>query len=145
MNPPKVLWPTNFSRKAQNALPYIQNLIKEKGANIHVLYVIPDIAHHESWYGSYTTSHAMRLTCQEEKTAIRRLNQLCMNYMDGCALFTRHTAVGEPAEEILRLIQTEGIDMVVMANTPSTLSDIGEPTIEKVMRMATIPVEVISA
>ena len=145
MNQPKVLWPTNFSRRAQKALPYIQNLINEEGADVHVLYVIPDIAHQVPWYGSYTASHAIRLTRQERRTAIRRLNQLCINYLDGCALFTRHTAVGEPAEEILKLIHAEGMDMVVMANTPSGLPDIGEPTIEKVMRMATIPVEIISA
>ena len=143
MNPPKVLWPTDFSRRAEKALPFITSLIREKGAEVHVLYVIPDIARHEPLYGSYDDRHIERLTRQEERSAVKRLDQLCTKYMDGCALFTRHTAVGEPADEILKLIAAEGMDMVVMTPHSHTLPDIDEPTSEKVKRMASIPVEVI--
>ena len=45
----KVLWPTDFSSSAKKALPYITSLTMQYGAEIHVLYVIEDIAHHESW------------------------------------------------------------------------------------------------
>lgn len=145
MNNPKVLWATDFSRRAEKALPFINSLVREKGADIHVLYVIPDIARHEPWYGEYDNRHIERLTRREEQSATKRLNQLCNKYMDGCALFTRHTAVGEPAEEILKLIDSESMDMVVMADHPTHIADIGEPTLEKVKRMAPVPVEVISA
>jgi nucleotide-binding universal stress UspA family protein len=145
MNKPKVLWPTDFSRRSEKALPFIASLIRDKGADVHILYVIPDIARHEPWYGSYDEAHVERLTRREEKSAVKRLNQLCDKYMNGCALFTRHTAVGEPAEEILKLIDAEHMDMVVMADHPTHIPDIGEPTLEKVKRMAPVPVEVISA
>ncbi|WP_300666745.1 universal stress protein [Desulfoluna sp.] len=144
MNSPKVLWTTDFSRRAEKALPFITSLIREKGADVHILYVIPDIARHEPWYGEYDERHIQRLTRREEQSATKRLHQLCTKYLDGCALFTRHTAVGEPAEEILKLIKAEQIDMVVMADHPSHIPDIGERTLEKVKRMASIPVEVIA-
>ena len=145
MNNPKVLWPTDFSRRAEKALPYIANLIREKKADVHILYVIPDIARHEPWYGEYDEQHVKRLTKREEESAAKRLNQLCSKYLDGCALFARHTAVGEPADEILKLIDKEGMDMVVMAGHEPHIPDVGEPTLEKVKRMASVPVEVISA
>ena len=144
MNSPKVLWPTDFSRRAEKALPFITSLVREKGADIHVLYVIPDIARHESWYGEYDERHIERLTTREKQSAAKRLNQICIKYLDGCTLFTRHIAVGEPAEEILKLIDTEDMDMVVMADHPSDIADIREPTLAKVQRMAHVPVEVIS-
>lgn len=144
MNHPKVLWPTDFSRKAEKALPFITSLIREKGAEVHVLYVIPDITQHDPWYGSYDARHTQRIIRQEERSAVKRLNQLCTKYLGECALFTRHTAVGEPADEILKLIDAEGMDMVVMAHHPHDLPDIDEPTLEKVKRMASVPVKVIS-
>lgn len=144
MKSPKVLWPTDFSRRAEKALPFIATLIREKKADVHILYVLPDIARHEPWYGEYDARHIERLTRQEERSAKKRLNQLCNKYLDGCALFTPHTAVGNPADEILKLIEAEGMDMVVMADHPPHIPDIGEPTLEKVKRMARVPVEVIA-
>jgi len=44
----KVLWPTDFSSSAEKALPYVTDLTQKYGAEIHVLYVIEDIAHHQS-------------------------------------------------------------------------------------------------
>ncbi|MDF1592555.1 MAG: universal stress protein [Desulfobacterales bacterium] len=49
----KILWPTDFSKSAEKALPYVQSITQQYGAEIHVLYVIEDIAHHESWYGEF--------------------------------------------------------------------------------------------
>jgi nucleotide-binding universal stress UspA family protein len=145
MNNPRVLWPTDFSRRAEKALPFITSLIRERGADVHVLYVIPDIARHEAWYGEYDERHIQRLTTREKQSAAKRLNQLCIKYMDGCTLFTRHIAVGEPAEEILKLIDSGDMDMVVMTKHTSHIADITEPTLAKVKRMSSVPVEVISA
>ncbi|MEE9495794.1 MAG: universal stress protein, partial [Desulfobacterales bacterium] len=49
----KILWPTDFSNSAEKALPYVTSLTQKYQAEIHVLYVIEDIAHHESWYGDF--------------------------------------------------------------------------------------------
>ena len=43
----KVLWPTDFSSSAEKALPYVTDLTQKYGAEIHVLYVVEDIAHHD--------------------------------------------------------------------------------------------------
>ena len=57
----KVLWPTDFSSSAEKALPYVTDLTQKYGAEIHVLYVIEDIAHHEAWYGEFEKTHIDKL------------------------------------------------------------------------------------
>jgi nucleotide-binding universal stress UspA family protein len=53
----KVLWPTDFSSSSEKALPYVTSLTQKYQAEIHVLYVIEDIAHHDGWYGDFDQSH----------------------------------------------------------------------------------------
>ena len=57
----KVLWPTDFSSSAEKALPYVTDLTQKYGAEIHVLYVIEDIAHHDCWYGEFEKSKVDKL------------------------------------------------------------------------------------
>jgi nucleotide-binding universal stress UspA family protein len=112
----KVLWPTDFSRSAQKALPYVTSLTMQYGAEIHVLYVIEDIAHHVSWYGEFDKAHIDKLMQWADKSAKRRLDQICDKYLEGCPLYIKHIAVGDPALEILKLIDKEKVDLVVMAS-----------------------------
>jgi len=56
----KILCPTDFSRNAQKALPHVKSLTKKYNAEIHVLYVIEDIANHEPWYGEFPSGRTPR-------------------------------------------------------------------------------------
>ena len=112
----KVLWPTDFSSSAEKALPYVTDLTQKYGAEIHVLYVIEDIAHHESWYGDFDKSHVDKLMQWADKSAKKRLDQVCQKYLDSCPLYVKHIAIGDPAQEILKLIEKEKVDLVVMAS-----------------------------
>ena len=51
----------------------------------------------------------------EDKKAKERLNQICNKYLKGCPLYVRHIAIGDPAQEILKPVEKEKVDMVVMA------------------------------
>jgi nucleotide-binding universal stress UspA family protein len=115
----KVLWPTDFSSSAEKALPFVTDLTQKYGAEIHVLYVIEDIAHHESWYGDFDRSHVDKLMEWADKSAKKRLEQVCEKYLNSCPLYIKHIAVGDPAQEILNLIEKEGVDLVVMASQAS--------------------------
>ena len=45
----KLLWPTDLSGNAAKALPYVTSLTEKYQTEVHLLYVIEDVAHHESW------------------------------------------------------------------------------------------------
>ena len=78
----KVLWPTDFSSSAEKALPYVTDLTQKYGAEIHVLYVIEDIAHHESWYGDFDRSKVDKLMEWADQSAQKRLEKVCEKYLN---------------------------------------------------------------
>lgn len=112
----KILWPTDFSKNAEQALPYVTSLGEKYQTDVHVLYVIEELALHEPWYGEFDQSHIDKIHEWEEKTAKKRLDEICENHLNGCPLYKKHIAIGDPAQEILKLTEEEKVDMVVMAS-----------------------------
>ena len=139
----KILWPTDFSPNAEKALPYVESLTRQYNAEIHILYVIQDIAHHESWYGEFGKGHIDKLMEWAHISAKKRLDQICSKYLDGCPLYTKHIAVGEPAEEIIKLIESETIDLVVMASHGEKGNFAFGSVTEKVIKNSKVPVTTI--
>jgi nucleotide-binding universal stress UspA family protein len=111
----KILWPTDFSGSAEKALPTVRSLTDKYGTEIHVLYVIEDIAHHKPWYGDFEKERIDKILKWEEKTAEERLDKICKDYLEGCPLYIKHIAVGDPAQEILKLAEKENVDAIVMS------------------------------
>jgi len=139
----RVLWPTDFSSSAEKALPYVTDLTQKYGAEIHVLYVIEDIAHHDSWYGDFDKTHVDKLMEWADKSAKKRLDQVCEKYLDSCPLYIKHIAVGDPAREILKLIDKEKVDLVVMASHGSRGDFRFGSVTEKVLKNSPVPVTTI--
>ena len=136
----KILWPTDFSRSAEKALPHVKSLTQKYDAEIHVLYVIEDTAHHEPWYGVFDREHVDKLVERAQKSANERLEQICSKYLEGCPMYIRHIAMGDPARTILDFIQKESMDMVVMATRGSKGDFPFGSVAEKVVRNSTVPV-----
>ncbi len=135
----KILWPTDLSGRAQAAMPYVTSLTERYDAEIHVLYVIDDLTAHR-WYGEFEPDHVEKILAWEQKTARKRLDQLCQNHLSGCPLYVRHVAVGEPAREILKLVEAEKMDMVVMASRGSEGHFAFGSVAEKVVKNSSVPV-----
>lgn len=141
----KILWPTDLSGRAKQALNYVRSLTDRYGAEIHVLYVITDLAHHRGLYGNFEQGHIDKIIAWENKRANKRLDTICQEELNGCPLYVKHVAVGDPAQEIITHIIKENIDMVVLA-TKGTGGhfEFGGVT-EKVVRHSPVPVVTIPA
>jgi nucleotide-binding universal stress UspA family protein len=139
----KILWPTDFSSIAEKALPHVTSLTERYGAEIHVLYVIEDVAHHDGWYGAFAEKRVQELMEHAGKTATKRLGQICEKYLDSCPLYIKHVAVGDPAQEILRLIDAEKVDIVVMASHGAKGHFRFGSVTEKVLKNSPVPVTII--
>ena len=136
----KILWPTDFSGQAERALPYVQSLVEKYNTEVHVLYVIEDIAHHKGWYGEFEKDRIQKIVQWEEKTAKERLDQICSKYLEGCPLYIKHVSIGDPAQEILTVAEKEGVDAIVMASRGEK-SHFGFGSVaDKVVRNASVPV-----
>jgi nucleotide-binding universal stress UspA family protein len=111
----KILWPTDFSENSNAALPYILSLSKKYGAEIHLLYVAEDLAGHKEWYGELTPPHAEKVREWEVPRAEKKMGEICEKDLAGCPLFHKKVLVGDPAREIVKTIEKEKPDVVIMA------------------------------
>ncbi|MFZ0240429.1 MAG: universal stress protein [Desulfobacterales bacterium] len=136
----KILWPTDLSGSAEKALPFVKSLTEKYDTEIHVLYVIEDFAHHKSWYGDFEQETIRKIVSWEEKTAKKRLDELCSSSLEGCPLYVKHVAVGDPAQEILKLVEAEKVDAVVLSGRGERGHYRLGSTAEKVVRNAPVPV-----
>ncbi len=136
----QILWPTDFSENAANALPYVTSLAEKYGAAIHILYVMKDYPAFGASYGEYDPDDFEKMKKWERQIAEQRLDELCEKFLNACPLYFRHIAVGDPAKEILKIVQKEKIDVVVMTSRGSESHfDFGSVS-EKVVKCTTVPI-----
>jgi len=136
----KLLWPTDLSENAGRALPQVQSLIEKYGCEVHVLYVVQELAAHEPWYGEFDQKHLDKISSWQKKLAEKHLNQICEKYLQGCPLYVRHVSSGDPAREILKLTEKENIDMVVMATCGGSGDFPFGSVADKVVKNSSVPV-----
>lgn len=139
----KILWPTDLSGRAKYALNYVRSLTERYGAEIHVLYVITDLAHHRGLYGNFTQEHIDKIIEWENKKAGERLESICTQELDGCPLYIKHIAVGDPAQEIIRHALQEDIDMVVLSTRGAGGHFAFGGVAEKVVKHSPVPVVIV--
>ena len=136
----KILWPTDFSKNAKKALPYVTSLGEKYETEVHVLYVIEELGYHEPWYGEFDSTRIEKIHAWENEKAKERLDGICEKHLEGCPLYIKHIAIGDPAQEILRLIDKENVDMVVMSSRGRTGHFHFGSVAEKVVKNSTAPV-----
>ena len=119
MNINKILWPTDFSENAAQALPVVTTMAQNFQAEIHILYVLKDYPAFGASYGDYDPADIQKMQDWEKQTANSRLDEICEKFLNECPLYIRHIGVGEPSAEILKLIKDEDIDLIIMASRGS--------------------------
>jgi len=139
----KILWPTDLSGRAKHALNYVRSLTERYGAEIHVLYVITDFAHHRGLYGNFEQDHIDKIILWENKKANERLETICTQELNGCPLYVKHVAVGDPAQEIIKHTLKENIDMVVLATRGTGGHFQFGGVAEKVVKHSPVPVVIV--
>lgn len=136
----KILWPTDLSGRAGYALNYVRSLTEKYEAEIHVLYVITDFAHHRGLYGNFEPDQIEKIFNWEKEKAHERLEKICSQDLEGCPFYVKHVAVGDPAQEIIKLVLQEKIDMVVLAARGSGGYFEFGGVAEKVVKYSPVPV-----
>lgn len=137
----KILFPTDFSESSLKAAEYVADLALKYGARILMLHVIYDIAHDSGWYGMQLDLESIyedvRKSAKEE---MRRTEEKV--FKAGGMEVETTLCVGKPADEILALAGTEGVDMIVMGSHGRKV--IGRvlfgSTAQRVVRRAPCPV-----
>ena len=81
-------------------------------STIYLLHVIEDLS---KWGGFYIPHISLDLYQKEALEAAEKLmDKVCKKQMQGCPNFERKVRSGDPAAEILKNIESEDINLVVM-------------------------------
>jgi nucleotide-binding universal stress UspA family protein len=108
----RILYPIDFSECSYEVLPYALSLAEKYDATIYLLYVARDLGH---FAGFHVPHSSISLFTKELLEASEKMmDQVCDERLDRCPNFQRKVMVGDAGEEIVRMADTEKIDLIVM-------------------------------
>ena len=108
----KILFPSELREYSLKILPYVLSMSEKYNSTIYLLHVIDDIS---KWGGFYLPHISLDLYKKEAIEAAEKfMDKICDDQMKGCPNFERKICSGDPATEILKTIDAEAIDLVVM-------------------------------
>ncbi len=109
----KILFACDFTKNSSKILPYVLSVSEKYDSMIYLLHVVKDFP---KWYsGIYDSRISMDLYQKEIlEEAETCMDRLCEEQLQSCPNFQRRLVSGDPATEILKTIDSEGIDLVVM-------------------------------
>ncbi|MGD9138947.1 MAG: universal stress protein, partial [Desulfobacterales bacterium] len=108
----KILFPSELREYSLKILPYVISMSEKYNSTIYLLHVIDDIS---KWGGFYLPHISLDLYQKEAMEAAENfMDTVCEQQMKGCPNFERRILSGDPTAEILKTIDSEAIDLVVM-------------------------------
>lgn len=136
----RILFPTDFSEGALNALPYALDMTKSCDAKLYLFHVIYDVATASGLYVPHISFDEMYKDL--EKGAKKELERFACEEMKGCKDVEYTVVRGIPHEAILKFAEEKNIDLIVIATHGRKGLDrfLFGSTAEKVVRYAPCPV-----
>jgi nucleotide-binding universal stress UspA family protein len=109
----RILFPIDFTENSTKFLPYVLSLSEKYDAVIYLLHVVEDLP---KWSSGFYIPHIPWDQYREEalKCAEKALDQVCEEKLKGCPNFQKIIVSGDPVLEILKTIEAEEIDLVIM-------------------------------
>ena len=109
----KILFPVDLSEVSAEIIPYVTTMARTFQADLHVLFVARIFKYYDTIYVP-----PVSIVEFEEKVVDggkRRLDEFVAEHLKDCCVSVVKVIPGDPAEEIVRYIGAEGIDLVVMS------------------------------
>ncbi|MEW6052363.1 MAG: universal stress protein [Nitrospirota bacterium] len=108
-----ILFPTDFSDGASQALKYAVDMANRYGAKLHIIHVIYDIAKASGWYVPHISVDQMYKEIEEG--AKKELERFGVEELSGVKNLERSVIMGVPHEEIVNYANKNKIDLIVIA------------------------------
>jgi nucleotide-binding universal stress UspA family protein len=117
MNVRTILWPTDLSKLSLKAAPHVNSLAEKYQAKVIVMYVGVDLMNLLPYGGKYPSEeHLKHFQAWEKDQAKKKLETICEGELKACPMFELRLVEGDPAAQILKSINTENADMVVLSS-----------------------------
>ncbi len=141
----KILFPCDLMKNSSKILPYVLSVSEKYSSMIYLLHVVEGLS---KWDGGFYDSRSSMDMYQKEthKRIERCMDRLCEEKLQSCPNFQRRIVSGDPTTEILKTIDSAGIDLVIMGtHGRKGLEDtIFGSVAENVMKKSSVPVLVIN-
>ena len=140
----KILFPTELREYSLKILPFVISMSEKYNSTIYLLHVIEDFS---KWGGFYIPHISLDLYQKEALEAAEVfMDKVCRQQMQGCPNFERRISSGDPDVEILKTIESEDIDLVVMGTHgyKGLEHAIFGSAAEKVVKKSPVPVLVVN-
>ena len=111
----KILFPIDLTLNSSKVLPYVLSASEKYNSMIYLLHVVEDVRSFGSQYiDDIPHEHLDRFQQEAAEAAKKAMDRVCDEQLQSCPNFQRKMVSGDPATEILKLIESEGIDLVIM-------------------------------
>jgi len=140
----KILYPCDFTENSTKLLPYVLSVSEKYDGMIYLLHVVEDLL---KWGGFYIPHLPLKGYQKEAlEYAEKRMEKICEEQLQSCPNFQRMILSGDPDAEILKTIESEGIDLVIMGThgRKGLEHTILGSVAENVVRKSPVPVLVIN-
>ena len=108
----KILFPLDLTENSSKILPYVLSISEKYNSLIYLLHVVQDL---NKW-GKLYVPHPSMDKFQEEaiESAKKAMDTVCENQLQSCPNFQKRVVSGDTVDEILKIIEPESIDLVIM-------------------------------
>jgi len=109
----RVLFPVDLTEPSEMVVPYVMKVVQTFEAELHVLFVLSDLDHLAGFQVPYVDIVQLHRVAQEG--ADQKLKEFCTKHFSGLGSLTVTTRVGDASRQIIKYIQENSIDLVIMA------------------------------
>jgi len=108
----KILFPVDLSESSPKIVPYVTTMAEKFGAEVHLLFV----ARVFEYFSGIYVPHPSISKFEDEvlEGATKKLKEFKEEYFSDLQDTKAEVAPGDISEEVLKYIQTKGIDLLIM-------------------------------
>ena len=108
----KILFPLDLTENSSKVLPYVLSISEKYSSIIYLLHVVQDL---NRWGKLYVPHPSMDKFQKEANEAAKKaMDKVCEDQLQSCPNFQKIVVSGDPTTEILKTIDSESIDLLIM-------------------------------
>ena len=108
----RILYPTDFSEGSANALPFAKDLARHYNAKLYIVHVVYDLIKTTGMHVPHVSSE--ELYKEMNTWGEREIEKCCAEEIRDIANVEKVILHGVPYEEIIKYVEKEKIDMIVI-------------------------------
>lgn len=108
----KILFPFDLTQNSSKILPYVLSISEKYNSLVYLLHVVQDL---NKWGKLYVPHPSMNKFQNEAiESAKKAVDRICEKELQSCPNFQKMVVSGDEVDEILKVVESEGIDLLIM-------------------------------